>query len=95
MFKSIDKRFEELGFIKVREDKHGVTYERHNAKYNYTHVLAILHKASGNHLIQSYDKELFDEQHIGNTCVGLTYQEAKLAVKKLRQLGYHRKRKDV
>lgn len=88
--KNIDKKFKEIGFIKVNEDKYGATYERKDEKYNYTQVLAILHKASGRHIIQSYDKDLMDSKMIGNTCVGLSYYEMKLALKKMKQLGYHK-----
>lgn len=28
MFKSVDKKFEEIGFKKVSDDEHGVVYER-------------------------------------------------------------------
>ena len=90
MFCNIDKKFEKIGFIKVEEDKYGVRYERKNEKHNYTQVLAILHKASGRHIVQSYDKELMDSKLIGNTCVGLTYQEMKLILKKMKKLGYHK-----
>lgn len=92
MFKSVDKKFEEIGFIKVKEDQYGVTYERKNEKYNYTQVLDILHKESGRHIVQSVDKDLMDSKMIGNTCVGLTYYEMKLALKKMKQLGYHKSR---
>ena len=51
MFKSIDNKFKEIGFIKVSENDYGVTYERKNRNYNYTQVSAILHKASGRHII--------------------------------------------
>lgn len=90
MFKSIDKKFEEIGFIKTREDKYGVHYERTNTKYNYIQELAILHKANDNHIVQSYDKDLFDSKMIGNTCVGLNYYEMKLILKKMKQLGYNK-----
>ena len=90
MIKNIDKKFEEIGFIKVKENEFGAMYERHNAQFNYTQVLHIVHKASGKHIVQSYDKELFDEKRIGNACVGLTYKEMKLALKKMRKMGYHR-----
>ena len=90
MFKNVDKKFEKIGFIKVSEDKYGATYERKDEKYNYTQVLAILHKASGRHIVQSYDKNLMDSKLIGNTCVGLTYYEIKLVLKKMKQLGYHK-----
>ena len=90
MFKTVDEKFKEIGFIKVGEDKYGTTYERKDEKYNYTQVLAILHKANGTHIVQSYDKDLMDSKFIGNTCVGLTYYEMKLALKKMKQLGYHK-----
>lgn len=90
MFKSIDKKFEEIGFIKIKEDEYGATYERKDEKYNYTQVLAIIRKASGRHIVQSYDKELMDSKMIGNTCVGLSYYEMKLALKKMRKLGLNR-----
>ncbi|MBO5828750.1 MAG: hypothetical protein J6R59_09935 [Paludibacteraceae bacterium] len=90
MFKSIDKKFEKIGFIKTKEDKYGVTYERENAEYNFTQVLDILHKANGRHIVLSYVKDLMDVKNIGNTCVGLTYYEMKLILKKMRQLGYHK-----
>ena len=90
MFGNVDKKFEKIGFVKVSEDKYGARYERKNEKYNYTQVLAILHKASGRHIVQSYDKDLFDNKMIGNTCVGLTYYEIKLIKRKMRQLRYHK-----
>lgn len=83
----IDKKFAELGFEKVSDDKYGVIYERKNLIYEYTQVLAILHKASGQHIIQSYDKDLMDHEKLGNVCVGLNYYEAKLALKKMKKIG--------
>ena len=48
-------------------------------------VLDIRHKKDGRHIIQSYDKDLFDKEGIGNTGVGLTYYETKLALKKMKK----------
>ena len=90
-FKSIDKKFEEIGFCKVRENKYGVTYSRKDPEYGFIHVLSILLKANGHPIVQSYDKDLFDTKGIGNTCVGLTYYEMKLVLKKMKQLGLHKK----
>lgn len=87
LFKTIDDKFAELGFEKIKEDNYGVIYERKNIVYEYTQVLAILHKASGQHIIQSYDKDLMDNKKLGNTCVGLNYYETKLALKKMKKLG--------
>lgn len=88
IFKTIDERFAEIGFVKIEEGKHGAVYERYNRKYNYVQCLCLLYKKSGKHLIQSYDKHLTDDKKIGNTCVGLTMYEAKLCIKKMKQMGW-------
>lgn len=88
LFKTVDEKFAEIGFVKVEENEYGATYKRKVAKYNYIQTLALLHKASGRHLIQSYDADLMDEKKIGNICVGLTMYEAKLCVKKMKQMGW-------
>lgn len=88
LFKSIDEKFAEIGFVKVEENEYGAIYERKNEKYNYTQELGLRHKKSGKHLIQSYDRDLGDEKGIGNTCVGLTMYEVKLCVKKMKEMGW-------
>lgn len=88
LFKTVDEKFEEIGFVKLKEDKYGVIYKRKDSKHNYIQTLALLHKSSGKHLIQSYDVDLMDEKKIGNTCVGLTMYEAKLCIKKMKQMGW-------
>lgn len=90
LFKSIDERIKELGFEKVEiEDKFGVgvCYKRVvliNNDESYVHRLDILHKANGNHIIQSYQKEVNSDGF--NNTVGLDYKKTKLAMKKYRQL---------
>lgn len=79
----VDEKFEEIGFVKVEECEYGAIYKRKDDKYNYTQTLALMNKANGRHLIQSYDAELMNEKKIGNICVGLTMYEAKLCVKKM------------
>ena len=84
IFKNIDDKLFDVGFVKVKDDKYCVIYER-KKEHNFTQVLTIIHKRNGNHLLQSYDKNLFDEKKIGNCCVGLTYYETKLIMKKFKQ----------
>lgn len=91
LFKSVDDKLAEIGFNKTSEDKHGVTYERYNTKFNYLQCVDILYKASGRHILQSYDKELIDEKKVGNTCVGLTGYEMKLFLKKMKQIDLYSK----
>lgn len=82
----IDKKIMKLGFVKTEESDLCVVYKR---KANgYQHVVALLYKTSGKHLIQSYDPHLYDNNGIGNTAVGLTYKENMLFLKKMRKLGW-------
>lgn len=87
-FKTIDDKFAELGFVKIEENCYGVIYERTNEQYNFTQVIHLAHKKNGRHIIQSYDKNLFDNKKIGNTCVGLSMYETKLCLKKMKKLGW-------
>lgn len=91
LFKSIDDKFEEIGFEKIQDNGYAVEYQRYNTEHDFTHVITILHKANGKHLIQSYDRNLFDAECIGCTNVGLSYYETKLALKKMKQKGWKSK----
>ena len=88
IFKTVDDKIAELGFVKVKDDDYMVAYERrikYQGEDSYTQSVDICHKRSGRHIIQSYDMDLFDSQGVGNTCVGLTYKETKLFLKKMKQ----------
>lgn len=88
LFKSVDEKFAEIGFAKVREDEFGIEYERYNEKYGYRQALVLLHKQSGKHIMQSYDRDLMDEKLTGNIGIGLTMHETKLCLKKMKQMGW-------
>ena len=88
IFKTVDEKFEMLGFKKTHDDKYTVRYEKEDKEHGFVQVIALCHKASGRHLLFSYDKDLYDEKGLGNTCVGLTYTETKLALKKMKQKGW-------
>lgn len=84
---SIDKRLRLIGFRKMYENSTGCSYERDEVKYNYTQVVDITKRAVWKEFkIQSYDKDLFDENLIGNTCVALSLYEVKLFHKKMKQM---------
>ena len=87
-FKSIDEKFKEIGFNKIKENEYGVRYDRYVEEYKFTQTLDLLHKSSGRHIVQSYDNELRDQKNIGCTCVGLTMYEMKLCIKKMKQMGW-------
>lgn len=84
MFKSIDKRLEELGFKKISEGNYGATYAKVDKEFGFVHCIAILNKELGDHIIHSYQKGANSDGF--NNTVGMTYKEAKLAIKKFRQL---------
>jgi hypothetical protein len=86
LFKTVDEKLNEIGFTKIKEDKYGASYERKVDKYNYTQILDLLHKASGVHIIQSYQKDVNENGF--NNMVGLSMYETKLALKKMRQMGW-------
>ena len=93
LFKTVDDKLKDIGFVKTKENKYGIEYEKINVTgtYKYIHKVCILHKNSGKHILQSYDSELIDEKNIGNTCVGLTGYEMKLFLKKMKQMGLYSK----
>lgn len=84
----VDKKLAAIGFKKVQEDDFFVRYTKEVPEFKYTHTVDILHKASGKHILQSYDNELEDGSGIGSTCVGLTWTELRLFAKKMRELGW-------
>lgn len=89
LFKNVDEKLAEIGFIKIEENEYGVVYTRKNEKYKYTHKVSILRKSSGRHILQSYDADLFDAKNLGNTSIGLTGYEMKLFLKKMRKMGLY------
>ena len=86
IFKSVDEKLAEIGFIKKGENNFLCEYERFNKEHNFVHRVSIGRKKSGNHILHSYDPALFDTEKIGNTCVGLTEYEMKLFHKKMKKL---------
>lgn len=95
LFKTVDEKLAEIGFVKVKEDKYGCDYERKDKEYGYTQIVSIGCKKSGRHILQSYDSDLVDSKGIGNTCVGLTGYEMKLFVKKMKQLKMYSGKEDA
>ena len=89
--KRIDEKFKEIGFKKSEETKYGVVYKRYNNKYGYTHVIHLLHKHNGKHIVQSYDEKAVIGWD-GNIGVGLTMHETKLCLRKMKALGWNFKK---
>lgn len=88
LFKNIDERLSDVGFIKTKDDKYGASYERKviGNGYSYIQNLDLVHKADGNHLIQSSQKEVNSDGF--NNMVGLSMYESRLALRKMKQMGW-------
>lgn len=89
MFKSIDTKLEELGFYLVYEDDARVHYERCEDGGIY-HTVQLAHEKNGKYTIQSYNE---NPKGIWNVCIGLTYYEMKLFMKKMKRKGWTHKSK--
>ena len=89
IFKSIDKKFKDIGFIKIEEDKYGVVYERYDEEYKYMQRLDISHKINGKYLVQSYDATNTTSEF--SPVVGLTEYEIKLVSMKIKILHINNK----
>lgn len=79
---NVDKALARIGFAKTQENDLTVRYEREIPE-GWTQCLDICHKKDGNHLIQSYQKNLNKDGF--NNAVGLTLKEAELACIKMRR----------
>lgn len=88
LFATIDEKFAALGYTKMEDTKFMVRYEKKADGFKHTKRIDICHKYSGRHIVQSYDPNLGDTKNIGNTCVGLTYKELKLCMKKMKEKGW-------
>lgn len=85
--KRIDEKFKDIGFKKSAETKYGVVYKRYNKKYGYTHIIHLIHKHNGKHIVQSYDEKAVIGCD-GNIGVGLTMHELDLCLRKMKALGW-------
>ena len=55
----IDKIMEKYGYTKTKENEYGVHYLKREPQ-NFDHIVCVLHKESGKHLLQSYDAKVHE-----------------------------------
>lgn len=55
----IDKMMAKYGYILTKENQYGAYYEKQEPQ-NFNHVICVIHKANGKHLMQSYDSKVID-----------------------------------
>ena len=87
MFKSIDDKFKEIGFIKIEETDECVKYERVDDICPGTQVLLISRKRHFPSSVKTYYDNFLNEDTVISP-VGLTYYETKLVLKKMKKLGW-------
>lgn len=86
---SADRGLAKLGFEKDFDLPYIVQYVRYNQKFNYHQIVEIVHKGSGRHLINSYQRDVNSEGF--NNSVGLTGIEFKLLLRKMKSCGWYSK----
>ena len=84
LFKSIDEKFEAIGFKKIEESDDIVVYERQTPLY--VQVLELCRWGKGQNMIFSIQQGVNSDGFNNN--VGLTVYEAHLASKKMKQKGW-------
>lgn len=88
LFEIADKKLAEIGFIKDEETSNMVMYKRVNKKCGYTQRLALIHGDGGQHIMMAYNREIRNRKYLGNNADGLTMYEARLCLRKMRELGW-------
>ena len=83
-FRDADQELKALGFKKYKETDVGVSYHKTVPEHLYIHVLYIGHKHDGYDVFQSY--QLNPNSEGFNNCVGLTYKEMRMAMKKYKEM---------
>lgn len=65
----IDKIMKKYGYTKTIENEYGVHYKKREPQ-NYDHIVCVICKASGRHIMQSYDAEVHkvDGDFINSVC---------------------------
>ena len=65
----IDKIMKKYGYTKTEENEYGAYYKKREPQ-NYDHIVCVICKASGRHIMQSYDAEVHkvDGDFINSVC---------------------------
>lgn len=53
----IDKLMKKYGYTKTSENEYGAYYKKREPQH-YDHIVCVIRKASGRHIMQSYDSEV-------------------------------------
>lgn len=80
LFKDIDERFLDIGFVKIEESQLSIIYKRKH-KEGYMHIIELSHRKNGLHQIMSYKRDVDIDRY--SIIAGLTAYEMSLCVEKM------------
>lgn len=84
--KLADKKFERLGFTKIKESDLSVSYEKRISDFNYTQCIDICHMKNVPNIAISYQAGVNSEGF--NNAVGLSAAELKAVLLKMKAKGF-------
>lgn len=83
-FKNIEQKIKELGFEKVYQSDLVIQFQREDKQFDFIYGVDIVHKQTGKHIIQSYQKNSPCKKF--DCMVGITFDECKLFLKYAKKL---------
>lgn len=81
-----DKKFEKLGYTKVKESNFSVSYEKRISDFNYTQCIDIYHKENIPNIAISYQANVNTDGF--NNCVGMSAKEMRAVLLKMKAKGF-------
>ena len=82
LFKTLESKIRDDGFLKVKDDDYGITYEKYNKEHDFIHMVELLYKDNKQNIsIRSYNL-------LNDNLVPLTVNETSLFINKSISLTY-------
>ena len=76
LFKTLESKIRDNGFLKVKDDDYGITYEKYNKEHDFIHMVELLYKDNKQNIsIRSYNL-------LTDNLVPLTVNETSLFINK-------------
>lgn len=83
LFKTLESKIRDGGFLKVKDDDYGITYEKYNKEHDFIHMVELLYEDNKQHItIRSYNL-------LTDNLVPLTVNETSLFINKANSLVYN------
>ena len=88
--KIIDNKFKKIEFRKICEDSNGVLYQKYDEDKGHVQLISIYKNNDEPFRIESYNRDIMDNNKIGNICIGLSLYETVLCVCKIIVKGWYK-----